>query len=285
VFVFALPLKPAAVARDFRGVLDRFGETLRSIANSSDSRFVAYVATNDPEMVRDRFSYVWLRVVTVTGNRPTGGPYAPFNPGNADKKSKLIAIGRALRQDFRGPLQVMPLDADDLVDTDLVKYARGAGESDMLIRHGYVWCPPSNELTLTRAYHRRSGSRCLFRLMPADLPQTLDDFHCTFTRLVWSQDKKTIVSLGRSVRLVKWPAAMYRTGNPESITSDYQTAEYKRRQRLKQARTTRVSRQVDSLMWRIYNVLTRRQLRDLKITRPILGRFGITDPACDLCES
>lgn len=113
---FLIPLTPKYHARDWQSVEENLNRTLRSIVNSSNRNWKAYVVChdkpNDHIVVDERISYLQVNYPIETDiQKANRDKYRKRNFGASHLVSKGWKSGH-----------IMHLDADDLISIDLVQF-------------------------------------------------------------------------------------------------------------------------------------------------------------------
>lgn len=274
MIIFAIPVKSKAVSADFSTVLSNLDRTLRSIANQTDSSYEAFVVTNDFHEVK-QITRKYERVSVL--EFPYERNEDLLNPGHHDMDEKRIFLGLFLRDRKHTPFWVMTLDADDLVHESLVDFINNSKrDTDWIISGGYILDLENSNLTRTRAFQTKSGSRCIFRVESGDLPegqgQGPDDSF--YSLVIREQTAKILRQLGREVKTISWPAALYVRGHEESISRDFRTKRDKQAQVALLPRKDRWKRIVEKVFWRLVEVFTNANVKNIEKKTRILAEFG-----------
>lgn len=273
--VFVIPLKSQAVSKNFGLVLENLDRTLRSVSNSSSKNYQALVVSNDPKLIKP--------VVEAHRNVevlpfPSPRDESALNPGHKDMDDKRMVAGMHLREKANFPVWVMTLDADDLVDRDLVSYVNGVtSNTGLILTGGYILSTKSGTLTLTRAFHRKSGSRCVFQVNHQDMPLAADDWSSRYSVAIQEQTSSALRQIGYRVKNITWPAGLYVQGHAESISQDPRTKKDKENQIKFWSWDKRCARKISKYVWKKYLSSTDRVAAEHD-KQKILIRFGVSGP-------
>lgn len=203
MFYFGIPLISKKAAVNWEQVVALLHATLTAVAQQTDQRFHCLIACHDIPQVDARYA-----------------PFITFLPVDApipqnvtemrrDKGLKKRKIGVHLRQLGGGYL--MFLDSDDLVHQDLVKYALETQNSHgYVINTGFEYDSGSGHLTLRKNFNHICGSCAIFRLECEDLPATMEDDDCFYSKLQsHKQFENVCTQHGRPLMPVPFPAVVY----------------------------------------------------------------------------
>jgi len=213
-FVFAIPLKPKAMANKWEAVSQYLGQTLRSVFASAEKEFLVVICGHErPDIaeMNDR------RVVFLEAPFP---PRANVKSGVGDKARKLRHIGTFLRMRRYARFYLMFLDADDLVHRDLVSYTmRSDNRRGYVLGSGYQYDTATGQLLLqTQHFDRNCGSCFIAWLENMDLPRDQQDRSCYFSALIRHTTRKLQADkAGRPADAVPFPAAVHYFNHDESL--------------------------------------------------------------------
>lgn len=273
MIIFAIPVKSKAVSTDFSTVLSNLDRTLGSIANQTDSDYEAFVVTNDfheVEQITSRYERVSVLEFPYERNEDV------LNPGHHDMDEKRIFLGLFLRDRKHTPFWVMTLDADDLVHESLVDFVNNSKrENDWIISGGYILNLENSNLTRTRAFQTKSGSRCIFRVKSGDLPEGQGHDESFYSLVIREQTAKILRRLGREVKTISWPAALYVQGHEESISRDSRTKRDKQAQVALMPRKNRWTRILAKVFWKLVEISTNVNVKNKERKSRILAEFGV----------
>ncbi len=213
-FVFAIPLKPRAVAQDWDLIVNNLSHTLRSILNSANGAFTVAVASHDElpaaMVADDRISV--LR--------------APFKhepdpqKGERDKYAKIRFIGSWLREQGLDDFYLMFLDADDLIHKDLVgTVLETDNRLGFLLRDGYRLDTTSGDLALQpENFFHSCGSCYVGYFRHSELPQSLGDTEAYYSQFVKHRERGELATEhGRPPETLPYPGVVYVTNHSESV--------------------------------------------------------------------
>jgi hypothetical protein len=244
-FVFAIPLRSRATARDWRTVCDLLDHTLRSVLRQDDEDFSVLLAcheTPDTPSVKDP------RVTILQTDCPIPTTFAEQM---FDKHRKKRICTAELKQ--RGGGYIMFMDADDMVSRRLVSYVRRRrSNSGYIITKGYQYNSMTQRYCRLLAFDKRCGSCGIFQFSVDDLPETPQEERETFSDQFGTHTKWREVSrkFGRALEPIGFPSAVHvlETGENASAIQPRSTRSGLVRVRRKLLETMRVrflSRSVD----------------------------------------
>jgi hypothetical protein len=205
-FFFGVPLIARAVARDWEQVDQLLRLTLRSVLAQSDPDFRLILAGHDRPDCWAELTAGDLRFRFVEADWEPEPPNRPNDDGGRKKalvKEHVRAAGGGL---------LMFLDADDLVDRDLVRLARATIDDDHvggLVGHGVAIDHPSLRAAafpvngvFDGPFHQLCGSSTIARIDPESDDWTRFDPHL----ILGSHDQWLQTAQRLGVRLARLPA-------------------------------------------------------------------------------
>lgn len=219
-FMFAIPFGARCVTLDWDRACASLACALRSVLNQSDSDFYVGLCCHDipvlPVDIRDRINLVEADFPPPAERSKYGG----------DKRRKKEKLARILSE--MGGGYYFALDCDDLVDRDLVAYAREEGDTNgYLIEAGYVLDANAGTLAAipggpgtwqARPLHQVCGSCAILNLSCSELPggELFRRSEGLFLRM--NQHRRYGVdaaAIGRPLKPIPFPAVVYvlNTGN------------------------------------------------------------------------
>jgi len=146
-----------------------------------------------------------------------------------DKQRKLYC-GYAELCSHR-PEYIMPLDYDDLVSVNLVKYIGDHPESDaFILQKGYIYSDGDDFCRYSRRIYMRTGSNIVVRYKEHLFPESVSDFapppsgylDWPFVASHIKRPEQLFQSLNLSYRMIPFPAVIWRR-NSDSISNAYQS--------------------------------------------------------------
>ena len=191
--------------------------------------------------------------------------------------NKRMLAGVHLRATALFPIWVMTLDADDLIDRDLVSYmgqVMTSSHTGFILTGGYIFSTKSGALTVTKGFHRKSGSRCVFKVDRGDLPLNLDDWNCRYSIAIQEQTSSALRKAGYRVKRITWPAGLYVQGHSESISQDSRTRQDKQSQIKSWPWRKRLKRKISKTVWKMYLSKSNKVISHEE-KEEILVRFGV----------
>jgi hypothetical protein len=221
-FVFAVPFKPRRACADWQQAQANLRRTVRSAraaAGGADAAIV--IACHElPELQEAAGPDV--RLLEVPFVLSTG-----YWGGGADKARKRRFVGAWLRAQLAPgeQVQVMFLDADDLVHRDLVRHVLGSPAGSHVVEHGYILDVAGGLLQHRRSgFHHTCGSSFACRFEREELPRSHDDLDAVFSRFGAAPGQRghheyprLAEELGRPPRRFPFPAVVYMANHPESL--------------------------------------------------------------------
>jgi exopolysaccharide biosynthesis galactosyltransferase PssJ len=240
---FLIPFASRQVKSDWQTACAHLQQTLRSIRNSVNGDYRAVVAGHErPDFnlgFGSRFHFLSVKACPVPSHQHDHVSLV------RDKLRKIAAAWEYAKSAWN-PKYVMKLDADDLISSRLVQWLHAAdGAAGYLISRGWVWRPGSRYLIQQTEYFDRTCGSCLIiRSDVADkigpfLTESegycLDEVNSRFaatdhyslvpgsgsSSLLLNDSSTRYVAqfayLGQKLSTVPFRAAVYRTGNPDSL--------------------------------------------------------------------
>lgn len=214
-FVFAIPVTCSANSNDWEVTLRTLRNTLKSVINSTSPRYSICVATSDEGTLRSELGQSSIHFVP-TKFRELSETFKPV----MDKHRKRRAIAAFVRSHSKSPKYIMFLDADDLVQHDLVSSVlAGSTSTDYYADEGYLLDCSTGELQYKTHMYSRMGSSFVSRFSMDELPLHEDDLNNAFSAYRRHTDS-LIVSRerGRAVNPIPFPSVVYVTRHGGSIT-------------------------------------------------------------------
>jgi hypothetical protein len=241
--VFLVPVAPRRAKRRWDAACAQLRQTLESIRNSADGNFCCVAAGNEPPdfdvRLDARFDFISLPL------SPPAHP-SPVISAVLDKMVKLTAAWAHAKAKWN-PRYVMKLDADDFISSRLVGWlAQNEGAAGYLISHGWLWETGARFfIQRTETLDRVCGSCLVAR---SDLVERTGPFLTETEGVVLSAenarfaiaDQHSLVPgsatgtllandshqrwpaqfayLGHTLASVPFPAVLYRTANPDSVS-------------------------------------------------------------------
>jgi hypothetical protein len=213
-FVFAIPLKPKAVASKWEAVSRYLGQTLRSVFASAEENFLVVICGHERPDIAEMNDQ---RVIFLEAPFPH---QSNVKSGVADKARKLRHIGIFLRSSGYGQFYLMFLDADDLVHRELVSFVLTTdNRRGYLLGNGYQYDTACRRLLLqAECFDRNCGSCFVGWFENADLPRNEQDRSSYFSTLVRHTTRGLEAEkAGRPADAVPFPAAVHVFNHDESL--------------------------------------------------------------------
>jgi hypothetical protein len=213
-FAFLIPLRNRAMAKNWQVCVDLCLATMRSAAQqtaSADDFQVVLVCRDFPEVS------IESHVKILRGFFPD--PEPTWEAQHHDKYAK-IRLGLEYLADF-APLYVMKLDADDLVSNKIVSYVLADNnQHGYYVEHGFHWISSRKWMELIGSFHMGCGSSNILHVKKSDFEKDkINDAN------ILKLGHNITVSYFRDIKqplcALPFPAAIYRVGHGENITSSY----------------------------------------------------------------
>lgn len=210
---FVIPLKAPSQSSDPKVLITNLDNTLNSVFRSIDQNFKVILICQEHVdcAFRDDPRFIFL-----PANFP---PEADPRAGDRDKYKKIRLAGVWLKEHETAGFYAMFLDADDLVDHNLVGHVRcGDNRAGYSIRNGYRFDCISGALALQAGtFHASCGSCYVGWFELDDLPSSFNDWTSHFSEFVrHSSREETAAKVGRMAEIVGFPAVTYLTNHAES---------------------------------------------------------------------
>jgi len=233
MFVFAIPLRSRESAMNWNRVTGDLSDTLQSILQQSSSAFRVIVACSDvPENLPEdsRVEVTEVPPLEEAGDErtiPTSSPSVE-DGGLRDKHWKLKGCLVHLTRSEGRPTSgyVMPVDADDLVHREIVRYVENHSACGYIGVRGYEYNDKTGKLNragrilrfIGHEFHQMCGTCAVHPFSLEKLPRALDDEqhgHPIFTRrhCEWN---KWYARRGKPLRPLPFPIAIYRQHTGEN---------------------------------------------------------------------
>jgi len=216
-FAFCVPLLPKAVAADWGIVVDLLEDTLTSLENQHDHRFVLLLAGHEMPELRRRYSF---EIIFLQADWPTG---SEIGEKLRDKRWKRRLLLRELRA--RGGGYAMFLDADDLVSNRLVEHVLNDGNPNgYVIEQGYAYDRLNRRIApipgaWSGSFDSVCGSCTVIKFNRDDLPADGDSSEQTLGMQLkrHSEWKEVMSGVGRPLAPVPFPAAVYVLNHSQNL--------------------------------------------------------------------
>ena len=168
MFYFVVPMISKRVASDWNFMNTLLHRTLLSVLAQTDENWRAIVVGNEkpttPLLSEERIDFLSVET-ELKADTPGHRDY--------DKEKKLRAAYVHIRPSH--PDFVMILDADDLVNRDLVKYVRSHPcEAGFVVQDGYVYVTRHNRMRRVDNFNTRCGSSLVVKYRPEWYPESND---------------------------------------------------------------------------------------------------------------
>jgi hypothetical protein len=217
-FLFAIPLIGERHAKNYKKILKLLSDTVASCANQTDDRFEICIACNEiPDIPTDtnkiRISYVVIDYVSA--NELKNNPWIDVNKKH--EALKKFAIRSEVKYYFQ-------LDADDLVRSNLVEYARrNRNNGGYIIESGYILDSESNNLYLIP--NQQSPVPTFDQICGSSIIVTLGSRNSreneAYLNYIWKKGhhmiRERLKESSRTMEVIPFPAAVYRINHGENI--------------------------------------------------------------------
>jgi hypothetical protein len=212
VLVFVIPLQNPETAQDWARCNALCQQTVRSALNQTNGDVRVIVVGKDftPDISDNRLTVL---------RQPFPTPANTWEDRHKDKYRK-IAVGLIEARKF-APCYVMKLDADDLLSRNLSSIVHAANhKSGYFIARGYRWAEGSRFVQPVADFHLSCGSSNIIWCAPHELPFSEEDDMSAFPILRFGHNITVdgFARLGRPLKAITSPAAIYRVGHGENIT-------------------------------------------------------------------
>lgn len=223
-FIFGLSLASRAASQKWDHTEHLLARTLRSVLNQSDPRFRVVICGHERPDIKELDD---PRVIFITADIK---PPANSSQFRRDKMWKRRLIGAALRN--MGGGYFFPLDADDLVHTNLVAHVLSDdNRRGYNINHGYVEDFLNSKLAPVPGawsvpFDRVCGSSAVLYFEPEDLPLDGRNDESLYFNLFQSHAYWPVVAeeSGKPLATVPFPAAVYVVNHSQNLSFGLQRA-------------------------------------------------------------
>jgi hypothetical protein len=195
-------------------------ETVHSATCASSSEAAVAIACHDePDLQHAAAPDVHVLQV------PFAEPEAP-SQGGRDKATKRRFIGAWIRETAASEeVDVMFLDADDLVHKDLVDWVSSRKDPAHVVETGYILNMSAGVLQhRPQAFHKTCGSSFVCRFRRRELPTSWEDLSSPFSQFGASPDQRghqdydaVARELGKPPVTIPFPSVVYRVNHPDSL--------------------------------------------------------------------
>lgn len=174
MIVFAIPLRAKETTNDWKGCLNRFENTLKSIFNQTDEDFKVLVACNELPKLNKEYDD---RLEFIITDIPVPKEWLEMA---IDKSWKLMIIAIRIREillEQENPnegIYVMPVDGDDLLNCNIAKYVKqNPNKNGFVSKDGYVHYKGNKYLTIYKNMYTYCGSCNIIKMYLEDLPKEI----------------------------------------------------------------------------------------------------------------
>lgn len=258
IVYFCITFRPKVAATCWEETLTLLQNTLRSILAQTDDRYKVLVAGHDfpeiPEMKSDKVEFVACS-------------YRPFlekEKRRRDKQIKKKILASVVRE--KGGGYIMPVDADDIVSENLVKYILDNNDSSgwFLVSKGYV-ADMGRKLLFeyprvgSRPFYETCGTCACLYVSEEDLPvvdksgKPLKNSDCLYNKLTSHHTwYSTLVPLRGIPNEIPFPAVTYLFDHSDNISKDFVGLnERKREMMIKDFGEARPIQSVKGFRWEV----------------------------------
>ena len=210
-FVFAIPLRAKAIARDWGRVSHLLACTLDSILNQTDPNFCVALACHD---VPDLPILADSRISILRTEAPLPRDLKEQMQDKQIKKRLALAHLHEL-----GGGWFMPVDSDDLVSRRLVNHVRQTNPRfGFILDEGWEFDCVHQGLRPAPRFNRLCGTSGIFRFTLDDLPNRADQNEETLADAFKNHThwRETASTAGRPLDLLGFRGAIYTTNNQEN---------------------------------------------------------------------
>jgi len=223
ILAFVIPIRHPQNARRWDLQKAYLEQTLRSIAQQSAPDWTAVIVANEGTSLPDLPANVRVKWVDFPPNahhdRRGFGTESHKEATRLDKGRRVLA--GILETD--GYDYVMSVDDDDFLHKDLTDYVkRHRGPPGWYLKKGYVWTDRGRFLYLYDDFSRICGTSHIIRRDLLALPDAVEGAPEQYlTRVTGSHMyfRDQLEQCGRPLAPLPFPGAIYRVGNPGSVSN------------------------------------------------------------------
>lgn len=232
MIIFAIALRSKASSNNWSNVTNDFNNTIESIFNQTDPNFMVYVGCNEiPELHKkydDR-----LKFFTVNNPVPTVWVEAA-----RDKFWKYTLVACQIKKYLLGTekpekgIFVMPIDADDLLNSHIAEYVNSHLDSNGFVSDfGYVYYKGNHYVEKYPDMHTFCGSCNIIKMYLNDLPDEMLPQSLCFDKktagilnekypIRWNHNEvvSKYCNLGKPFEKLPFPSTIYCLNNGENIS-------------------------------------------------------------------
>ncbi|MCC5841975.1 MAG: alginate lyase family protein [Opitutales bacterium] len=222
LLVFAIPIIAKALTNDWELISKNLDNTLASIVNQTDHRWLALIIYHDLPASR-YLSHPKIHWLQATFPFPTSA-----EQGSLDKNQKRRQAAAWLKGQNYDGVYFFPLDADDWVERTLARYVlEDNNRKGYLVSRGYV-VDQSSRLAFqrdkeeTKGFDQYCGSCFIAWFENAELPTKYSDREAVFSQCISGAHHQYAArskAFGKDVKEIDFPAIGYLVNHSESLYS------------------------------------------------------------------
>ena len=214
-FWFVIPLRSAKTAQSWDRVCADLRATVTSLLRQTDPRFRIILSCAE---MPDMGGIVDERIEIISQRYDVPVDFAGYA---RDKMLKKRAAAYRVRQGGGG--YVMLVDADDLVNTELVSYVlRDDNRAGYFIKRGFLLYTATNRTEEIEDFWRKCGTSYVCWFDPAELPAGDDSPETPFDAFKNHRlAVETAASQGKSLAALPFAGAVYRLESGENLSTHH----------------------------------------------------------------
>lgn len=231
MLIFAIALRSKASSNNWENVQKNFNRTIKSLFNQTDGNFLVYVGCNDipkTQYINDPR----LRFLKV--NTPVPKEWIE---AARDKFWKYSVISMEIRKYLlqssnpQDGVFVMPLDADDIINKNIVEYVNTHDGNGFVSEYGYVWHKGNKFVEKYNELYTYCGSCNIIKMYLDDFPTELPDESTALSKetatllnhypIRWNHNEvvEKYGNMGKPFSPLPFPSTIYFLNNGENISS------------------------------------------------------------------
>jgi hypothetical protein len=231
VIGIVIPLKSAAVSKNWQVTCEQLKSTINSIENQNDKRYRYVVVGHEcPKfLIGAKLANgvsVFHKIIELEAPEPSKHELNQAFLTN-DKNMKIAVGIRELASAYNDIQYWFPLDADDLIRSDFVeKILSLPKKAGVVLNKGYIYYSQINRKRLVSRFYEHCGSSCLIAKEVFELPDIIDSKSmltipfCNFAHMNMIQYFENKIK--SSFHLLNEGIIMYVVGHGENISSLYE---------------------------------------------------------------
>ena len=156
MFIFLIALKSKSAPHNWQKTTQLLAQTLGSIQNQSDNNYRIIIVCNEkPAIANDKIDWVLTDILSPDLE-------SAFYLKERDRAKKLL-IGFNYAKQY-SPSYLMPVDADDFVSKNIVKYANGNDNSNgYYLGSGYIFEQGNDLIHISHGFENYCGTSLILK--------------------------------------------------------------------------------------------------------------------------